>query len=84
MGILFLFQEDVLSLVLLFEGAGSPYNEDSGKLFDLGLDTIYSQSTVDDIRSLDPIGIQESREFLDRRVQATGEEQLPLMHTIHR
>ena len=81
---LILFQEDVLSLVLAFEDAGSPYKEESGKLFDLGLDTIYPQSKVDGISSLDPIGLQESREFLTRRVQATGEEQLLLMHTIHR
>ena len=65
------------------EDLGSPYKEESGHLLDFGLDTIYPESVVQGILSIDKIGCDQIKGFFEKCIFATG-NQLPLMETIHR
>ena len=76
-------QEDVIAVVQSFEEVGQPFTEDSGNLVDLGHDTIYSQTQIDGIKSIDKIGCQIVSEFMTKRI-ITIDGQLPFMATLHR
>ena len=57
----FFIPKDVLGLII-----GSHYAEDSGNLLDLGHDTIYPETAVHGLRS-----IEEVMKFVSLRIQAT-------------